>query len=84
VPRLAAVEIEHGHILHAAERGIGHACAGGAAGRRLLLNPFGLRDLIHADRSPGAALGLLLFGFVVTFGSTAMGSTIMALGQLPL
>jgi len=51
------------------------------AGGLLLLNPFSLRDLILADRSPGAALGLLLFGFVVTFGSTAMGSAIMALGQ---
>ena len=27
------------------------------------------------------ALGLLLFGFVVTFGSTAMGTAIMAMGQ---
>ena len=28
-----------------------------------------------------AALGLLLFGLVVTFGSVAMGTAIMALGQ---
>jgi len=51
-------------------------------GGLLLLNPGGLRDLILADASPGTALGLLLFGFVVTFGSTAMGSAIMAMGHL--
>ena len=50
-------------------------------GGLLLLNPGGLRDLILADASPGTALGLLLFGFVVTFGSTAMGSAIMAMGH---
>ena len=43
--------------------------------------PGGLRDLIFADESPVAALGLLLFGFVVTFGSAAMGSAIMAAGM---
>ena len=46
----------------------------------LLLNPGGLRHLIFADRTPGVALGLLLFGFIVTFGSAAMGSAIMAAG----
>jgi hypothetical protein len=46
----------------------------------LLLNPGGLRHLIFADRTPGIALGLLLFGFIVTFGSAAMGSAIMAAG----
>jgi hypothetical protein len=51
-------------------------------GGLLWLDPGGLRHLILTDRSPGVALGLLLFGFVVTFGSTAMGSAIMALGQL--
>ena len=50
-------------------------------GGLLVLNPAGLRDLILADSSPGIALGLLLFGFVVTFGSTAMGTAIMAMGQ---
>ena len=50
-------------------------------GGLLALNPSGLRDLILADSSPGTALGLLLFGFVVTFGSTAMGTAIMAMGQ---
>ncbi len=50
-------------------------------GGLLLLNPGGLRDLIFADGSAG--LIVLLFGFVVTFGSTAMGSAIMALGRRP-
>jgi len=47
----------------------------------LMLNPHGLRDLILADRSPLTALALLLFGFVVTFGSVAMGTAIMAIGR---
>jgi hypothetical protein len=46
-------------------------------GGLLALNPFGLRDLILADSSPGTALGLLLFGFVITFGSAVMGTAIM-------
>lgn len=49
-------------------------------GGLLLFNPGGLRHLILADRSPGVALGLLFFGFVVTLGSTAMGTAIMAMG----
>ncbi|MFY9626319.1 MAG: hypothetical protein WAK34_11260 [Rhodoplanes sp.] len=48
----------------------------------LALNPHGLRDLILADRSPATAIGLLLFGLFITFGSTAMGTAIMALGGL--
>src|SRR6266446_1201700 len=46
-------------------------------GGLLALNPSGLRDLIFADSSPGIALGLLLFGFRITFGSAAMGTAIM-------
>jgi len=60
--------------------GIGAALALLLVGGLLLLNPGGLRDLILADRSPLVALGLLLFGFVVTLGSTAMGTAIMAMG----
>jgi hypothetical protein len=60
---------------------IGTALAAFLVGGLLWLDPGGLRHLIFADRSPGVALGLLLFGFVVTLGSTAMGSAIMALGQ---
>lgn len=48
----------------------------------LALNPHGLRDLILADHSPVTAIGLLLFGLFITFGSTAMGTAIMALGSL--
>ena len=50
-------------------------------GGLLALNPSGLRGLIFSDSSPAVALGLLLFGFVVTFGSCAMGSAIMAMGK---
>lgn len=49
-------------------------------GGLLALNPGGLRDLMLADRDSGIALALLLFGLIVTFGSVAMGSAIMALG----
>ena len=49
-------------------------------GGLLLLNPGGLRDLILADRAPLVAIGLLLGGFVITLGSTAMGTAIMAMG----
>lgn len=59
----------------------GAALAVLVVGGLLALNLWGLRDLILADRSPGTALALLLFGFVVTFGSTVMGSAIMAMGQ---
>jgi hypothetical protein len=59
---------------------IGIAVALLMIGGLLVLNPYGLRDLIAADHSSGAALALLVMGFVVTFGSTAMGSAIMALG----
>lgn len=59
----------------------GIAVAALLVGGLLAFNPGGLRDLIFADASPGIALGLLLFGFIVTFGSAAMGSAIMAMGQ---
>jgi hypothetical protein len=47
----------------------------------LALNPENLRELIFADRSPAVAIGLLLFGLVVTLGSTAMSTAIMSLGR---
>ena len=59
----------------------GTAAAALFVGGLLALNPANLRGLILADSSPGTALGLLLFGFVVTFGSTAMGTAIMAMGK---
>jgi hypothetical protein len=60
--------------------GIGTALAVLLVGGLLVLNPGGLRGLILADQSPVVALGLLFFGFVVTLGSTAMGTAIMAMG----
>jgi hypothetical protein len=59
---------------------IGAAVALLLVGGLLVLNPAGLRDLIFADRSPAVALALLLMSFFITFGSTAMGTAIMALG----
>ena len=59
---------------------IGMTVAALLVGGLLVLDPYHLRDLIFADSSPGTALGLLLFGFVVTFGSAAMGTAIMAMG----
>jgi len=59
---------------------IGIVVAALLVGGLLLLNPGGLRHLIFTDRTPWVAVGLLLFGFVVTFGSAAMGSAIMAAG----
>ena len=50
-------------------------------GGLVALNPVGLRDLILADRSPATAVALLLFGFVITFGSAAMGTAIMTLAR---
>ena len=55
--------------------------AAGVTMATLVVDPGGLRHLIFADASPGTALGLLLFGFVVTFGSAAMGTAIMAMGR---
>jgi hypothetical protein len=50
-------------------------------GGLLTLNPAHLRELILADIHGVATFALLLFGFVVTFGSTAMGTAIMAIGR---
>jgi hypothetical protein len=60
---------------------IGIAAAVLMLGGLLALNPDGLRDLIVSDQSPFLAAGLLLFGMVVTFGSVAMGTAIMAIGR---
>ncbi|WP_063791819.1 hypothetical protein [Bradyrhizobium valentinum] len=50
-------------------------------GGLMLLNPGNIRDLILADNTPGIALGLLLFGFIITLSSSAMGTAIMAMGR---
>ena len=68
--RLLAINLAAGTVLAAL-----------LVGGLLALNPAGLRDLIFADSSPGTALGLLLFGFVVTFGSAAMGTAIMMVAK---
>jgi hypothetical protein len=60
---------------------VGAAAAILMLGGLLALNLAGLRDLIFADRSPATALGLLLFGLIVTLGSTAMGTAVMSLGR---
>ena len=60
---------------------VGVTAAALMLGGLLALNPHGLRDLIVADRSPLVASGLLLFGLIVTFGSVAMGTAIMAIGR---
>lgn len=61
--------------------GIGVTISVLLVGGLLWLDMGGLRHLILADRSPAVALGLMLFGFVVTFGSAAMGTAIMAIGR---
>ncbi len=60
---------------------IGACAATLLVGGLLLLNPGHLRELIFADRAPGVAIFLLLGSFLITFGSTAMGSAIMAQGR---
>jgi hypothetical protein len=62
---------------------IGATLAALMLGGLMALDPGHLRELILADRDGSAALILLAFGLVVTFGSTAMGSAIMALGRKP-
>ncbi|WP_025032149.1 hypothetical protein [Bradyrhizobium sp. DOA9] len=60
---------------------IGACAAMLLVGGLLWLNPGHLRELIFADRAPGIALVLLLAAFLITFGSAAMGSAIMAQGR---
>jgi len=67
--------------LLAANLALGMATAVLVLGGLLALNPHGLRNLIFSDRSPEVALGLLLFGLIITFGSVVMGSAIMAIGS---
>lgn len=54
-----------------------------AVGGLLALDVHGLRRLILGDASPVLTVLLLLFGFVVTFASVAMGTAIMMLGRPP-
>jgi hypothetical protein len=52
-----------------------------AVGGLLALDIQGLRHLIFADQSPAVALFVILFSFIVTFGSWVMGTAIMRLGK---
>jgi hypothetical protein len=60
---------------------IGACAAALLVGGLLWLDPGHLRELIFADRAPGIALLLLLGACIITFGSAAMGSAIMAQGR---
>ena len=51
------------------------------AGGLLAFDTGGLRTLIFGSAEPSIALGLLLFGMAVTFGSVAMGVAIMGLAS---
>jgi hypothetical protein len=52
-----------------------------AVGGLLALDLYGLRTRILADAAPVAPMLLLTAGFVITFGSVAMGSAIMRIGR---
>jgi hypothetical protein len=69
------------HRLLLVNLGGGLAAAAMLFGGLLLVNPAHLRDLILSDRSPEIALILMLFGFLITFGSAAMGTAIMTIGR---
>ena len=60
---------------------IGSGIAVLSVGALLALNPLNLRDLIFADRDGSMVTMLLVFDFVITLGSAAMGTAIMALGR---
>ncbi|MCU0983564.1 MAG: hypothetical protein MUC89_01305 [Acetobacteraceae bacterium] len=67
---------------------LGHAAIGVTVGLLfvlglLALDVAGLRGLILRGADGALALGLLLFGSAVTFGSVAMGAAIMGLGAPP-
>lgn len=67
---------------------LGHAAIGVLAGCLFVgaivgLDIAGLRGLILRGADGALALGLLLFGSAVTFGSAAMGAAIMGLGAAP-
>ncbi|MGY8679837.1 hypothetical protein Q2941_18855 [Bradyrhizobium sp. UFLA05-153] len=78
--RLALLRVPLFRLL-AINLAIGACAATLLVGGLLLINPAHLRDLIFADSSPLVAIFLLLGSFLVTFGSAAMGSAIMAQGR---
>ncbi|KQT13398.1 MULTISPECIES: hypothetical protein [Bradyrhizobium] len=79
-PRPALLRIPLFRLL-AINLAIGACAAALLVGGLLWLNPGHLRELIFADSAPGVALILLLASFLITFGSAAMGSAIMAQGR---
>jgi hypothetical protein len=58
-------------------------CAGGAVAAVgvVLTNLGSLRDLMLNAQGGGLAFALLVFGFVLTFGSVAIGYAIMTVGN---
>ena len=83
MPRLQPIPRDPLYRLLLINLAAGLAAATMLFGGLLLLNPSNLRDLILSDRSPEIALALLLFGFLITFGSAAMGTAIMMIGRRP-
>jgi hypothetical protein len=79
-PRTALMRVPLFRLL-AINLAIGACAAALLVGGLLWLDPGGLRELILADRSPGIAIVVLLGSFLVTFGSVAMGTAIMAIGR---
>jgi hypothetical protein len=57
-------------------------CLAGMVGATALVatNFAGLRDLMWHTPGGGLAFALLVFGFIVTFSSMAVGAAIMGLG----
>ncbi len=67
---------------------LGHLLVGILAGWSLLglllwLDVAGLRTLIQRSGESWLVVGLLLFGFAITFGSLAMGTGVMGLRERP-
>ena len=79
-PRPALLRIPLFRLL-AINLAIGACAAALLVGGLLWLNPGHLRELIFADSAPGVALILLLASFLITFGSAAMSSAVMAQGR---
>lgn len=60
---------------------IGSFVAVGTVAGLIATDAQGLRGLLMNDSDPMVAILLLTFGFVITFGSAAMGAAIMALSR---
>lgn len=62
---------------------IGSLVAVGTVGGLVASDAHGLRGLLARDNDPLVATLLLVFGFVITLGSAAMGAAIMSLQSTP-